>query len=119
MFGHDLAREPGIGEQSDYRLWEMPLPVRPAQPLIGAKRSRDGSDPSHSVDSPRSAPPSKKVRLSEIEIQTAETRDTLKKGAKAGKNCALNLMNTKRERKIVTNGRKSITSFKSLSKRRK
>ena len=42
MSGHDLAREPGLGEQRDHRLGEMPLPVQPAQPLIGAKRQRDG-----------------------------------------------------------------------------
>ena len=42
MSGHDLAREPGLGEQRDHRLGEMPLPVRPVQPLIEAKRSRDG-----------------------------------------------------------------------------
>ena len=40
--GHDLARERGLGEQRDRRLNEIPLPVRPVQPLIGAKRSRDG-----------------------------------------------------------------------------
>ena len=38
MSGHDLAREPVLGEHRDYRLGEMPLPVRPVQPLIGAKR---------------------------------------------------------------------------------
>ena len=32
--GHDLAREPGLGEQRDHRLGEMPLPVQPAQTLI-------------------------------------------------------------------------------------
>ena len=74
MSGHDLAREPGLGEQTDHRLGEMPLPVQPAQPLIGAKRQRDGPGPSHSVDSPTAAPPSKRVRVSEIEIQTSETR---------------------------------------------
>ena len=42
MSGHDLAREPGLGEQRDHRLGEMPSPVRSVQPLIGAKRSRDG-----------------------------------------------------------------------------
>ena len=42
MSGHDLAREPGLGEQRDRRLGEMPLPVQPAQPLIGAKTQRDG-----------------------------------------------------------------------------
>ena len=34
MSGHDLAREPGLGQQSDHRLGEMPLPVRLRQPLI-------------------------------------------------------------------------------------
>ena len=51
MFGHDLAREPGLGEQRDHRLGEMPLPTQPAQPLIGAKRLSDGLAPSHSVQS--------------------------------------------------------------------
>ena len=27
MSGHDLAREPGLGEQRDHRLGEMHLPV--------------------------------------------------------------------------------------------
>ena len=71
MSGHDLAREPGLGEQRDHRLGEMPLPVQPAQ--------RDGPGPSHSVDSPTAAPPPKKVRVSEIEIQTSETIETLEK----------------------------------------
>ena len=79
LSGHDLAREPGLGEQRDHRLGEMPLPVQPAQPLIGAKRQRDGPGPSHSVDSPTAAPPSKRVRVSEIEIQTSETIETLEK----------------------------------------
>ena len=82
MSGHDLAREPGLGEQRDHRLGEMPLPVQPAQPLIGAKRQRDGPGPSHSVDSPIAAPPLKKVRVSEIEIQTLETIETLEKKEK-------------------------------------
>ena len=69
MSGHDLAREPGLGEQRDHRLGELPLPVQPAQPLIGAKRQRDGPGPSHSVDSPTAAPPPKRGRVSEIEIQ--------------------------------------------------
>ena len=30
MSGHDLAREPGLVEQRDHRLGEMPLPVQPA-----------------------------------------------------------------------------------------
>ena len=82
MSGHDLTREPGLGEQRDHRLGEMPLPVQPAQPLIGAKRQRDGPGPSHSVDSPTAAPPLKKVRVSEIEIQTSETIETLEKKEK-------------------------------------
>ena len=79
MCGHDLAREPGLGEQRDHRLGEMPLPIQPAQPLIGAKRQRDGPGPSHSVDSPTASPPPKRVRVSEIEIQTSETIETLEK----------------------------------------
>ena len=82
MSGHDLAREPGLGEQRDHRLGEMPLPVQHAQPLIGAKRQRDGPGPSHSVDSPTAAPPPKRVRVSEIEIQTSETIETLEKKEK-------------------------------------
>ena len=68
MSGHDLAREPGLGEQRDHPLGEMPLPVQPAQRLIGAKRLRDGPGPSHLVDSPTAAPPLKRVKVSEIEI---------------------------------------------------
>ena len=79
MSGLDLAREPGLGEQRDHRLGETPLPVQPAQPLIGSKRQRDGPGPSHSVDSPTAAPPPKRVRVSEIEIQTSETIETLEK----------------------------------------
>ena len=90
MSGHDLAREPGLGEQRDHRLGEMPLPVQPAQPLIGAKRQRDGPGPSHSVDSPTAAPPSKKVRVSEIEIQTSETIETLEKRRKIRASCVQN-----------------------------
>ena len=45
MSGHDLAREPGLGEQRDHGLGEMSLPVQPLQPLIGAKRLRDGPGP--------------------------------------------------------------------------
>ena len=79
MFGHDLAREPVLGEQRDHRLGEMPLPAQPAQPLIGAKRLLDGPGPSHSVDSPTAAPPIKRVKVSEIETQTSETIETLEK----------------------------------------
>ena len=73
MSGHDLAREPGLGEQKDHRRGDMPLPVRLVQPLIGAKRSRDGPGPSHSADSLTAAPPQKRVKMSEMEIQTSET----------------------------------------------
>ena len=72
LSGHDLAREPGLGEQRDHRLGEMPLPVQPVQPL----------GPSHSVDSPTTAPPLKRVRMNEIEIQTSETIETLEKKEK-------------------------------------
>ena len=82
MSGHDLAREPGLGEQRDHRLEEMSLPVRPTQPLIGAKRSRDGPGPSHSASSSTAAPPPKKVRMNEMEIQTSETIETLDKKEK-------------------------------------
>ena len=60
----------------------MPMPVRPyssAQPLFGSRRSRNGPAPSYSVDSPSAVPPSKKVKMREIEIQTAETSKTLEK----------------------------------------
>ena len=79
MSGHDLAREPGLGEQRDRRLGEMPLAIQPAQPLIGAKRQRDGPGPSHSVDSPTAAPPPKRVRVSDIKMQTSEKIETLEK----------------------------------------
>ena len=79
MFGHDLAREPGLGEQSDHRLGEMSLSVRPTQPLIGAKRSRNRSGPSPSADSLTAAPPQKKAKMNEIETQTAKTSETLEK----------------------------------------
>ena len=82
MSGHDLARAPGLSDQKDYRLGEKPMPVRPnssAQPLFGSKRSCDGLGLSYYADSPCAAPPTKKVRMSEIEIQTAETSETLEK----------------------------------------
>ena len=69
LSGHDLAREPGLGEQRDHRLGEMPLPVQFVQPLIGAKKTRDGPG----------APPLKRMRMNEIEIQTSETIETLEK----------------------------------------
>ena len=59
MSGHDLAREPGIGEQRDHQLGEIPLPVQPVQPLIGAKRLLDGPGASHSEDSPTAVSPLK------------------------------------------------------------
>ena len=60
----------------------MPLPVRPVQPLIGAKRPRDGPGPSNSAHSPTPAPPLKRVRMSQMEIQTSETIETLEKNEK-------------------------------------
>ena len=92
MSGYDLARDTGQGEQRDYRLGEMPMPIRPissAQPLLGPRRSRNGLAPSHSADSPTAASPSKKVRMNEIELLTAETSETLEKRGKDGaKLCA-------------------------------
>ena len=82
MSGHDLTRWLGLGEQRDHRLGEIPLPVRPAKPLIGAKRSRDGPRPSHSADSPTAAPPQKRVKMSEMEIHISETIETLEKKEK-------------------------------------
>ena len=82
MSGHDLAREPGLGKQRDHRLGKLPLPVQPVQPLIRAKRLRDGPGLSHSVDSLSAAPPLKRVRMNEIEIQTSETIETLEKKEK-------------------------------------
>ena len=44
MSGYDLAREPVLGEKTDYRLGEMPMPIRPsslAQPLFGLKRDKN------------------------------------------------------------------------------
>ena len=82
MSGHDLAREPGLGELRDRRLGEMALPVRPVQPLIGAKRSRYGPCLSHSADSPTAAPPLKRVKMSEMEIQTSETIENLERKKK-------------------------------------
>ena len=94
MSGHDLAREPGLGEQRDHRLGEMPLPVQPAQPLIGAKRLGDGPGPSHSVDSPTAALPLTRMRVSEIEIQTSETIETLERKKGIRTSCVPNCRNT-------------------------
>ena len=66
MSGHDLAREPGLGEQRDHRLGEMPLYSRSSEQR----------------DSPTAAPPLKRVRMNEIEIQTSETIETLEKKEK-------------------------------------
>ena len=82
LSGHDLATEPGLGEQRDHLLGDMPLPVRPMQPLIEAKRSGDGPSPSHSANSSTAALPPKKVRMSEMEIQTSETIEILDKKEK-------------------------------------
>ena len=82
MSGHDLARMPGLCDQRHCRLGEMPMLVRPnssAQPLVGSKRSRDRLGPSYSANSTSAAPPSKKVKMSEIEIQTAETSENPEK----------------------------------------
>ena len=87
MSGLELAREPGLDEQRDHRLGEMPLPVRPVQRLNGAKRSRDGPVPSHSADSPMAAPSQKRVKMGEMEVQTSETIETLEKKGPEGAVC--------------------------------
>ena len=56
MSGQDIAREPGLGEQRDHRLGEKLLSIRSMQPLIEAKRSRDGPGQSYSMNSPTAAP---------------------------------------------------------------
>ena len=86
--GHDLVREPGLGEQGDYRLGEMPLPVQPEQPHIEAKRSRDGPGSSHSADSPTAVLPMTKFRMNEIQIQTAETNELWRQKTKTGSSFA-------------------------------
>ena len=91
---HDLAREPGLGEQRDHRLGEMPLPVQPAQPLIGAKRQRDGPGRHTLSTPPTAAPPLKRVRVSEIEIQTSETIETLEKKREIRVSCVPNFRST-------------------------
>ena len=88
---HDLAREPGLCEQKDHRPVDMPLPVRPVHSLIVAKRLRDGPGPSHSADSPTAAPPLKRVKMSEMEIQTSETIKTLEKKKKDQRELYANL----------------------------
>ena len=82
MSGHDLAGQPGLGEQRDPRLGEMPLPVQPVQPLVGANRLRDGPGPSHSAEYTTAATPLKRMKMNEIEIQTSETIETLEKNEK-------------------------------------
>ena len=77
--GENLAREPGLDEQRDHRLGEMPLPVQPVQSLIGAKVLREGPGPSHCADSPTAVSPLKRVKMNEIENQTSETIETSEK----------------------------------------
>ena len=77
-----MAARGNVWQQRDHRLDEMPLPGRPVQLLIGAKRSRDGPGPSHSADSQTAAPPQKRKKMSEMEIQTSETIETLEKKEK-------------------------------------
>ena len=102
MSGRDLAREPRLGEQWDYRLGEISMPVRldlSAQPLFGSKRSRDA------------APSSKKLQMKEIEIKTAEISETLGREIKTGKCCAQSSTNTRRRRKNAMNGREKMMSY--------
>ena len=78
-FGSRLSSRTWTGRAEGLPVREMPLPVQPLQLLVGAKRSCDRPSPSHSADSPTAAPPMKKVRMTEIQIQTAETSETLEK----------------------------------------
>ena len=110
--GHDLAREPGLGEQRDHRLGEIPLPVRHMQPLIGAKRSRDGPSPSQSTNSPTAAPPPKNVRMSEMEIQTSETIKTLDKKEKDWQELRAKLDEYKAMARERDEWKKSTTNYK-------
>ena len=58
--GHELTGELGLGQQTDYRAGEMPLPVSHSsmtEPTQESKRSRDGPGPSNSVDTYSAAPP--------------------------------------------------------------
>ena len=122
MSGHDLARKRGLGEQRDYWLGEMPMQIPPsssAQPLFGSKRSRDGPAPSHFVDSPTAALPSKKVRLNEIEIQTAETSETLEKRDKDWEELCAKFDEYKEKAKDRDEWKRSTMSYRSLSRRRR
>ena len=107
MSGHDLVREPGLGEQRDHRQGEMPLPDQPVQPLIGAKRLRDGSGPSHSADSPTAAAPLKKVKMNEMEIQTSKTIETLEKKKKYQRELYAKLEEYRAIARQKTSGRRS------------
>ena len=82
MSGHDLAREPGLEEQTDYRPGEMPISVRSKST---SQRPRDGPGPYNSADSSSAAPSSEKAKTNEIEIQTAETSKNLEKRARTGR----------------------------------
>ena len=108
MSGHDLAREPGLGEQSDHRLGEMPLTVRPMQPLNGAKRSRDEPGPSHSADSPTAAPPPKKVRMIKSKSRLQRPLRPWIRRRRTGISCMPSSRNTKRWPDIEMNGRRSV-----------
>ena len=114
--GHDLARESGMSEQRDYRLEEMPLAVQPVQPLIGAKRSRDGLGPSHSADSPTAATPRKKVRTNQSQIQTVETSETLEKKDKHWKQLCTRLKELQEKAKNCDEWKRKYEELQILSK---
>ena len=88
----------------------MPLPVQPAQPLIGAKRLHDAPGPSHSVDSPTADPPRKRLKVSEIEIETSETIETLEKKERDQNElfCVPSCRSTGKYLEKGTNGRRSL-----------
>ena len=82
MSGHNLAREPGLGEQRDHRLGEMPRPVHDSSSLRIKKILRRAGSIAFCGLTNCS------FTVKEIEKQTAETSKTLKKMTKTGKNCA-------------------------------
>ena len=120
MTGHDLARELELDEERDYRLGEMPLPVRPAQPLIGAKRSGDEPGPPHSADFSTAAPSSKKVKMNEMEILISETTGEIESRRRwIDRKCMSTWKSENRFPRNETSGRKDMTGYRYFSRRRK
>ena len=78
MSGHNLAREPRLGEQRDHRLGEMPL--RSNLRSRSSERKDNVMGQACHIQSTLQQPLLlRRVRVSEIEIQTSETIETLEK----------------------------------------